>query len=135
MKVDRAGMAVSLENRVPMLDRDVVEFAYRIPIGYKYDTAGISKKILKTILYRYVPKEMLDRPKKGFSVPLKRWLMTGDTAQWAADSILSSRLVQDGYFDRDVLARIWKRFQKDQKNVQIVWEVLMAEQWYRRMTG
>ncbi len=135
VKVDRAGMAVSLENRVPMLDRDVVEFAYRIPIGYKYDTAGISKKILKTILYRYVPKEMLDRPKKGFSVPLKRWLITGDTAQWAADSILSSRLVQDGYFDRDVLARIWKRFQKDQKNVQIVWEVLMAEQWYRRMTG
>ncbi len=86
-------------------------------------------------MYRYVPKEMLDRPKKGFSVPLKRWLITGDTAQWAADSILSSRLVQDGYFDRDVLARIWKRFQKDQKNVQIVWEVLMAEQWYRRMTG
>lgn len=135
VKVDRAGMAVSLENRVPMLDRDVVEFAYRIPINYKYDAQGISKKILKTILYRYVPKQMLDRPKKGFSVPLKKWLTTGDTARWAAESILQSRLAQDGYFDRNVLARIWKRFQKDQKNVQIVWEILMAEQWYQRMRG
>lgn len=133
VKVDRAGMAVSLENRVPMLDRDVVEFAYRIPHRYKYDAQGVSKKILKTILYRYVPKEMLDRPKKGFSVPLERWLTTGDTAEWAAESILTSRLAADGYFDRKALTRIWKNFQRNHKNAQILWEILMAEQWYRRV--
>lgn len=133
VKVDRAGMAVSLENRVPMLDRDVVEFAYRIPHRYKYDAQGVSKKILKTILYRYVPKEMLDRPKKGFSVPLERWLTTGDTAKWAAESIFDSRLAADGYFDRKALTRIWKSFQRNHKNAQILWEILMAEQWYGRV--
>ncbi|MCM1103090.1 MAG: asparagine synthase (glutamine-hydrolyzing) [Clostridium sp.] len=132
VKVDRAGMAVSLENRVPMLDRDVVEFSYRIPISYKYDAQGVSKKILKTILYRYVPKEMLDRPKKGFSVPLTRWLTCGDTAEWAAESIAHSKLAEDGYFDQKVLAGIWKDFQREHKNAQIVWEILMAEQWYQR---
>lgn len=135
VKVDRAGMAVSLENRVPMLDRDVVEFAYRIPPHYKYDAQGVSKKILKTILYRYVPKEMLDRPKKGFSVPLERWLTTGETAEWAAETVSHSRLAADGYFDPQVLARIWKRFQKDHQNVQILWEILMAEQWYAGKAG
>lgn len=135
VKVDRAGMAVSLENRVPMLDRDVIEFAYRIPHCYKYDAQGVSKKILKTILYRYVPKEMLDRPKKGFSVPLERWLTTGDTAEWAAESIRHSRLAADGYFDRKVLAKIWNSFQKNHKNTQILWEILMAEQWYGRVTS
>lgn len=135
VKVDRAGMAVSLENRVPMLDRDVVEFAYRIPICYKYDAQGVSKKILKTILYRYVPKEMLDRPKKGFSVPLERWLTTGETAEWAEESVCHSRLAADGYFDRKVLARIWKNFRRDHRNAQILWEILMAEQWYARKEG
>ena len=135
VKVDRAGMAVSLENRVPMLDRDVMEFAYRIPIEYKYSKDGVSKKILKDILYRYVPKEMLDRPKKGFSVPLVRWLTTGETAQWAKELINDSRLAREGYLDEKVLSGIWKQFCKNRKNVQIVWEVLMAEQWYRRIHG
>ncbi len=135
VKVDRAGMAVSLENRVPMLDRDVMEFAYRIPIEYKYSKDGVSKKILKDILYRYVPKEMLDRPKKGFSVPLVRWLTTGETAQWAKELINDSQLAGEGYLDAKVLSGIWKRFCKNGKNAQIVWEVLMAEQWYRRICG
>lgn len=132
VKVDRAGMAVSLENRVPMLDRDVMEFAYRVPIAYKYSADGVSKKILKDILYRYVPKEMLDRPKKGFSVPLVRWLTTGQTAQWAKELMYDNQLVKDGYLDKKVLSDIRKQFDKNQKNAQIVWEVLMAEQWYRR---
>ncbi len=133
VKVDRAGMAVSLENRVPMLDRDVMEFAYRLPIDYKYSADGISKKILKDILYRYVPKEMLDRPKKGFSVPLVRWLTEGETAQRAKECFAHNKLAEDGYFDAKVLDRIWKNFGKNRKNAQIVWEVLMAEQWYRRI--
>ncbi len=135
VKVDRAGMAVSLENRVPMLDRDVMEFAYRLPVGYLYGEGGVSKQILKDILYRYVPKELLDRPKKGFSVPLARWLKTGDTAKWASELLNDSHLARDGIFDRRVLANIRRRFEKGRANAQIVWEILMAEQWYRRICG
>lgn len=131
VKVDRSGMTVSLENRVPMLDRDVMEFSCRLPVSYKYGENGISKKILKTILYRYVPKEMLDRPKKGFSVPLDVWLTNGETAKWAKEMMDSSRLLADGYFDAKIFSKIWKQFCKDQRNTQIVWEILMAEQWYR----
>lgn len=133
VKVDRAGMAVSLENRVPMLDRDVVEFAYRLPMEYLYGDGGVSKQILKDILYRYVPKELLDRPKKGFSVPLARWLKTGQTAAWAAELLGDNHLAQDGVFDRRVLENIRRRFEKGHANPQIVWEILMAEQWYRRI--
>lgn len=133
VKVDRSGMAVSLENRVPMLDRDVMEFSCRLPIAYKYGENGLSKKVLKTILYRYVPKEMLDRPKKGFSVPLSDWLTSGETADWAKDMMNNSRLLADGYFDAKVFSGIWKQFCKDRRNTQIVWEILMAEQWYRRI--
>lgn len=132
VKVDRAGMAVSLENRVPMLDRDVMEFSYRLPVEYLYGEGGVSKQILKDILYRYVPKEMLDRPKKGFSVPLARWLKSGAAAQWAEELLRDNYLARDGIFDARVLARICRRFEKGRADVQIVWEILMAEQWYRR---
>lgn len=133
VKVDRAGMAVSLENRVPMLDRDVIEFAYRLPMEYLYGDGGVSKQILKDILYRYMPKQLLDRPKKGFSVPLARWLKTGHTADWARELLENNRLAHDGIFDRRVLANIRRRFEKGNANPQIVWEILMAEQWYRRI--
>lgn len=135
VKVDRAGMAVSLENRVPMLDRDVIEFAYRLPVSFQYGDGGVSKQILKDILYRYVPKELLDRPKKGFSVPLLRWLKTGQTAEWAEELLHGSRLARDGIFDRRVLGKICRRFEKGRANPQIVWEILMAEQWYRKIRG
>lgn len=135
VKVDRAGMAVSLENRVPMLDRDVVEFAYRVPTAYLYGDDGVSKRILKDILYRHVPKELLDRPKKGFSVPLARWLETGHTAEWAKELLENNRLAQDGIFDKRVLKNIRARFEKGRANPQIIWEILMAEQWYRSLRG
>ncbi len=135
VKVDRAGMAVSLENRVPMLDRDVVEFAYRLPTAYLYGDDGVSKRILKDILYRHVPKELLDRPKKGFSVPLARWLKTGHTAEWAKELLENNRLAQDGIFDKRVLKNIRARFEKGRANPQIIWEILMAEQWYRSLRG
>ncbi|MBD5531488.1 MAG: asparagine synthase (glutamine-hydrolyzing) [Lachnospiraceae bacterium] len=135
VKVDRAGMAVSLENRVPMLDRDVIEFAYRLPMEYLYGDGGVSKQILKDILYRYVPKELLDRPKKGFSVPLARWLKTGHTADWAWELLENNRLAQDGIFDKRALKSIRARFAKGRANPQIIWEILMAEQWYRGLRG
>lgn len=135
VKVDRCGMSVSLENRVPMLDRDVVEFAWTLPMEYKIGMeAGdaITKRILKEILYRYVPKEMLDRPKKGFSVPMTRWLSDGMLREWAGDLVAESALVRDGYFDRRALNRIYKTFLNGRRGTQTLWQFLMAEEWYRK---
>ncbi len=138
VKVDRAGMAVSLENRVPMLDRDVMEFAWRLPVEYKISTEGerlVTKRILRHILYRYVPKEMFDRPKMGFSVPLRRWLTEGAIHAWAAELIGASALVRDGYFDAESVGKLWKGFLRGKEDARTVWQILMAEEWYRRRAG
>lgn len=130
VKVDRAGMAVSLENRIPMLDRDVIEFAWSLPMEYKYD--GVTtKRVLKEVLYRYVPKQLLDRPKKGFSVPLERWLKEGDTAEWAKELVLHSKAAEDGILDSVQVRRLWKQFETKGTSPRLVWTVLMLEQWYR----
>lgn len=132
-KVDRTGMFVSLENRIPLLDRDVVAFSWTLPISYK-SSQGVNKKILKELLYEYVPKSMLDRPKHGFEVPLPQWLSKGELHDWAGDLILHSHLAGDGYFDRKVLGRIWKQFSKDQSNTLLLWYILQAEAWYQHIS-
>ncbi len=129
-KVDRASMAVSLESRIPMLDRDFLEFAWTIPTKYKY-SEGISKKILRDILYQYVPKEMLERPKQGFWVPIRKWLLEGSTYEYAKELFHNCRLIQDGYLDGAVVSEVWDCFQKTKKYDQLVFNILMAEQWYR----
>lgn len=129
-KVDRAGMFVSLENRIPLLDKDIIEFSWTLPISYK-SSDGIDKRILKELLYEYVPKEMLDRPKHGFEVPLPAWLSKGELHEWAGDLITNSRLADDGYFDKKILSRIWKHFNRDKSNTLLLWYVLQAESWYR----
>ncbi len=130
VKVDRAGMAVSLENRIPMLDKDVVEFALSLPSEFKYD--GITaKKVLKEVLYRYVPKEMTDRPKKGFAVPLERWLKEGDTKQWAEELLTGSKAAADGLVNGKEVKKLWADFLKNGRAPRLVWNVLMLEQWYR----
>lgn len=134
VKVDRCGMAVSLENRVPMLDRDVVEFAWTLPTDYKIGAENgdvVTKRILKAILYQYVPKELLDRPKKGFSVPMTRWLSEGGLSEWTGELVTDSALVRDGYFDRRAVNKIYKGFLADGKGAQTLWQILMAEEWYR----
>ena len=130
IKVDRAGMRVSLENRIPMLDKDVVEFALSLPDNYKYD--GVTqKKVLKEVLYRYVPKEMMDRPKKGFSVPLDRWLSSGKTGEWAKELMNNLTFARDGYISAKAARGLWEGFLKGKEPADIVWNVLMLEQWYR----
>lgn len=130
VKVDRAGMAVSLENRIPMLDKDVIEFAWTLPSEYKYQK-GVSKKILRNILYKYVPSELLERPKQGFCVPMEKWLLQGDTHEWAKELVYHSTLVDDNYLDKSVVKSTWEKFQQDQSGVRLLWNFLMAEQWYR----
>lgn len=130
VKVDRTGMEVSLENRVPMLDYEILRFAFRLPIEYKYEN-GVSKRILKDILYRHVPKEMLDRPKKGFSVPIKDWLQSGPIADMSRELLKDSHLVLDGYLSKDAFEKVMSGFEKDGSHSKLVWKMFVAEQWYR----
>ena len=130
VKVDRAGMAVSLENRVPMLDKDVIEFAWQIPSEYKF-SGGISKKVLRNILYKYVPQDMMERPKQGFCIPLEKWLGEGKTREWARELINNNHLVRDGFLDRKIVHYCWDNLEKCNSFPKLVWNVLMAEQWYR----
>lgn len=129
-KVDRTGMYVSLENRIPLLDKDVMEFSWRLPISYK-SANGCDKKLLKELLYEYVPQSLLDRPKHGFEVPLPAWLSAGSLHEWADELICNSRLIRDGYLDRKIINRIWSHFNKDRSNTLLVWYILQAESWYR----
>ena len=92
---------------------------------------GCNKKILKELLYEYVPKDMMDRPKHGFEVPLSAWLSTGDLHEWAEDLIVNSHLESDGYFSKQVLQKIWKQFNTDKSNTLLLWYILQAEAWYR----
>lgn len=128
VKVDRAGMAVSLESRIPLLDKDVVEFAFRLPVRYKVQD-GVRKKILKNILYQYVPRELMDLPKRGFSIPVSRWLKEPALREWAENLIDRKKLIRQGILNPDVVAKIWEDYiLHDQWRVQI-WYILMFQQW------
>lgn len=127
-KVDRSGMYYSLETRIPLLDRDVMEFAWSLPLDYKMDD-GITKKPLRNILYKYVPKEMMDRPKKGFSVPVSRWLREGDMKAWAESLIVDNRGIASEFIDVKLFAKMWSDYQKGGNWNSLIWFVLMFEQW------
>lgn len=128
VKVDRAAMAVSLETRVPMLDRDVVEFAWSLPIAYEKE-GTVGKKVLRDVLYRYVPREMMERPKKGFSIPIEKWLRQKELREWAESLIDRKTLEQQGILNADVVWKIWKDFiDKGEWRIQI-WYILMFQEW------
>ena len=128
MKVDRTAMAVSLETRVPMLDKDVVEFAWSLPIEYKRQ-GTVGKRVLREVLYRYVPKEMMERPKKGFSIPISKWLKEPELKSWAESLIDPEMLHRQGILNADVVWRMWRDFiDKGEWRIQI-WFILMFQQW------
>jgi asparagine synthase (glutamine-hydrolysing) len=128
VKLDRAAMAVSLETRVPFLDRKLMEFAWRIPLAMKLDQ-GRRKWILRRVLYRYLPPELVDRPKQGFSVPLLKWLM-GPLRDWAEALLDERRLRQDGYFDTPVLRDNWANVANHHHRLKHgIWSVLMFQAW------
>lgn len=133
-KVDRCAMAVSLETRVPMLDKDVVEFAWTLPLSYcKKD--GVTKKVLRDILYRYVPRELMERPKKGFSIPLHKWLKEPTLRKWAEELIDRQTLERQGFLNTDVVWKIWKDYiERDIWRVQI-WYILMFQEWMQYHEG
>ena len=128
VKVDRTAMAVSLETRVPMLDKDVVEFAWTLPVEFERQN-GVGKRILRDVLYRYVPKEMMERPKKGFSIPIQKWLKEKELREWAENLIDRKTLIKQGILNPDVVWKMWTDFiEKDEWRIQI-WYVLMFQEW------
>ena len=129
-KVDRTAMAVSLETRVPMLDKDVVEFAWTLPLSYRKKD-GVTKKILRDVLYRYVPRELMERPKKGFGIPLHKWLKEPGLRKWAEELIDKSTLRKQALLNVDVVWKLWNDYiERDIWRVQI-WYILMFQEWMR----
>lgn len=128
VKVDRAAMSCGLETRVPLLDHRIVEFAWSLPSSIK-NHEGIGKWPLKQLLYRYVPKNLVDRPKKGFAVPIEKWLR-GDLRDWAEDLLDESKLIQQGYFDPKPIREEWRTHLSGRKDRHYgLWTILMFQDW------
>ncbi len=127
-KVDRATMSCSLEGREPLLDHRIIEFAARLPVGYKYD-GGIKKKILKTIVHRYIPSELMDRPKKGFGVPVSRWLRS-DLSPYLDRYLNASELEKHDFFDYEYVCRLKRWYLDTGRDYSTVWALLAFQMWF-----
>lgn len=127
-KVDRTSMAVSLEARAPLLDWRVAEFAWSLPLSMKHRD-GVSKYLLKRVLGRYVPREMVHRPKRGFGAPVSEWLK-GDLRGWADELLDPARLTAEGVFNVEAVVPLWQQFQQGERKWHThLWNVLMFQAW------
>ncbi|MCB0355976.1 MAG: asparagine synthase (glutamine-hydrolyzing) [Bdellovibrionales bacterium] len=128
-KVDRATMAWSLESRIPMLDRRVIELAWSLPLDFKIHK-GQGKWILKQLLYRYVPQALIERPKMGFGIPIGEWIK-GPLRDWAETLLAEDSLNQSGLLHVKNINQRWQEHKKGQRNWHMsLWNVLMFQQWY-----
>ena len=133
-KVDRATMAVSLEGRVPLIDHRVVEHLWRLPPSFKVRD-GRSKWLLRAVAERHVPRDLLDRPKQGFGIPLDDWLR-GPLRGWAEDLLASGRLRREGYLDPAPIEAIWRAHLDGGRQHQYeLWNVLLWQAWLEDHAG
>ena len=130
-KVDRAAMAVSLETRVPFLDLNVIEFSASLPMEFKIRN-GVTKWALREVLYKHVPKDLIERPKMGFGVPLAEWLR-GPLQDWAESLLDEKRLHQEGFFDVEFVRNKWLEHLSGKRNWHHqLWNVLMFQAWLEK---
>ena len=121
-------MAVSLETRVPMLDHRVVEFAWRLPLSMKINN-GEGKQILRKLLYKHVPKKLIERPKMGFGVPINTWLR-GPLNDWAENLLDPIKLRDQGYLNVKEVRNKWEEHNSKKRDWQHhLWDVLMFQAW------
>tara|TARA_B100000767_G_C19553861_1_gene446090 strand:+ start:110 stop:628 length:519 start_codon:yes stop_codon:yes gene_type:complete len=124
-KVDRASIAVSLETRVPLLTHALVEWNWSIPLSYKINEDGDHvKQILREVLYRHVPRELIERPKQGFGMPMARWLR-GSLRDWA-EALLSSADLASARLSAGVVRAVWE------DRLSEIWTVLMYREWQEK---
>lgn len=127
-KMDRAAMSVSLETRIPFLDHNIYEFAWRLNDKYKIRN-NVGKWILRQTLYGYVPQNLVDRPKMGFSVPIGDWIR-GPLKVWAEDLLQDSNIKEQGYYNSNFVKKIWDEHKSGKKNWDYqLWNILMFQQW------
>jgi asparagine synthase (glutamine-hydrolysing) len=134
-KVDRASMAFGLEARVPLLDRRLVEFSWRVPQSMKLDRTH-GKRLMRSVLYRHLPRDLVDRPKRGFSVPLTDWLKR-ELRDWAESMLTARSIERDGLLDAGGVRRCWTNFLTGQADhtQTTVWALLMFLAWRDHYDG
>ena len=134
VKVDRASMAVSLEARAPLLDHRVLELVWSLPTEHLFDGRD-GKRLLRDLLTRYVPRELIDRPKRGFSVPIKEWLV-GPLRGMVEELISEQMLREQGVFDTAAVRQAWQQHLYGWANhSELLWSVLMFQVWWRSESG
>ncbi len=127
-KVDRAAMGVSLETRIPFLDYRVAELAWRLPLDTKINN-GETKWPIRQVLYKYVPKVLIERTKAGFAIPVGQWIR-GPLREWAADLLNEERIRREGYFNPELVQQLWQQHLSGKYDwTPRLWAILMFQAW------